>query len=107
MGGGEKSLPPSGGKVPPQGADEGAGRVSSSYGKRQNLLRTLIRHGLCPCHFPPERGEGLLLPFSHVGAAHKVIQADIDEGGRRGRQREDKTEQAVTLRRSTPYPVWF
>jgi prevent-host-death family protein len=29
------SLPPSGGKVPPKGADEGAGRASSSYGKRR------------------------------------------------------------------------
>ena len=52
------SLPPSGGKVPPKGADEGAGRASSSYGKRQKPAAH--PHPSRPAAVPPSpfKGEG-------------------------------------------------
>ena len=49
-----KAFHPQGGRCPSghTGADEGAGR-----GRCTPNGRTLIRHGLRPCHLPPGRGK--------------------------------------------------
>ncbi len=52
------SLPPSGGKVPPKGADEGAGRASSSYGKRQKPAAHPHPSRASPVPPSPLKGEG-------------------------------------------------
>ena len=58
MGGGEKSLPPSGGKVPPQGADEGAVRAAVLYDKGRKPAAH--PHPSRPAAVPPSplKGEG-------------------------------------------------